>query len=51
MIERLREAAESREMEDTPVGFVADAAGGDPILWDDREVRRAPEHRRHQRDS
>lgn len=34
MIERLREAAESREIEDIPLGFVEDAAGGDPILWD-----------------
>lgn len=49
MIERVREAAEARQMEDVPLGFVADESGGDPILWDNtpREVPRAPEHRRH----
>jgi hypothetical protein len=41
--------AEARTTEDPPPGLVADAAGGDPIPWDDeqREVPRAPEHRRY----
>jgi hypothetical protein len=49
MMERLREAAESREIEDAPLGFVADATGGDPILWDNlpRGVPDAAEHRRY----
>jgi len=48
MIERLREAAESREIEDAPLGFVADANGGDPILWDNlpRGVPNGPESSR-----
>lgn len=49
MLEQLRDAAESRLMTDPLPGLVPDADGGDPIPWDDeqREVPRAPEHRRH----
>jgi hypothetical protein len=34
MVDRVRAAAESRLEEDPPLGFVPDADGGDPILWD-----------------
>jgi hypothetical protein len=48
MIRHLREAADARTTEDPPRGLVADAAGGDPILWDNeqREVPRGSEHSR-----
>lgn len=52
-IDRMREAADVRQQEDPPLGFVADEAGGDPILWDNvsRGVPRATEHGRYQRHS
>lgn len=48
-LERMQEAAEARLTDDPPPGFVADEAGGDPILWDNnaRGVPRAAEHGRH----
>ncbi len=51
MIESLRDAAESRAMNDSPQSFVPDAAGGDPIPWcdnqQDEEGGRAAEHSRY----
>jgi len=48
-IDRMREAAEARQADDPPLGFVEDEAGGDPILWDNnpRGVPRAAEYGGH----
>lgn len=45
----LRSAAEARTRTEPAAELVPDAAGGDPILYDDeqREVPRAPEYRGH----
>ena len=51
MLDRVREAAEARLMEDPPAGLVPDESGGDPILYEDGQIQRgggrAAEHRRH----
>lgn len=48
-VDRMREAAEARQIDDPPLGFVRDEAGGEPILWDNdaRGVPRAAEHGGH----
>lgn len=48
LIEERRDAAEARLMNDPPRGLVPDAAGGDPIPWDDdrrEDLGNAAEHR------
>ena len=48
-VDRMREAADARQVDDPPLGFVADEAGGDPILWDNtqRGLPDAAEHGGH----